>query len=1150
MDLYAGKIVTEMWVRALYDYQADDQTSLSFRKGDVIQVLNQLESGWWDGMINEVRGWFPSNFCELLSSEDVRRMEDDGNADVEPDTDDEYDFVHEHEAASHSRSTSTVGQATSHHYTNDEVAACWIPQCTPDGALYYFNTLTGSSARELPLESPTSVNETGPRTFTDPAAMRLRPSAEMYSRSGAAEDAADEHSASETEDMTKSGGSSSARRRSDLSEGASPATSMESLSMEPAETAASRSIAKFTRLKATMESRQSDLSSVSGAGTSRESGSNMAGGPMPQRFFDDPNAVRMTWNRLFSDMHASIHRYMDAINNADRGDFVRRVGDIADHWRLILAAASGTTDNHSGSPSIISQSKSLYPHFRDVMSKFSKLVITTDMAAKDWPTGDLYAKCLHEAEGVLNGVQGFVEVARRRGSEEVPRVMPGFVLGYKSGGNWQNNGLYQADSVTTLSFTDQDEYQTKSQPSERLNAAMLEKLRAISTAIRASMQVVDRLLVADDKMLTAARHEALSNEIAQECVPILQYVASWTAAVESLDLSHLRKLADTSQLNDFAMRKQNVYNQLGELVVRCQELAAPLADEWTADRGLPYKDRVERLKNTVKDLESATVQVEEALNRVNTALSQDVALPAEPYRADSALGGHQLSASAGSNRSLLGDISQVAAMPSNRNLEVAANAERSKVQQMFGEIPQVEAPRESDTEGPDFLQLEHEGEIVYDKKGDNHTIRGGTLVGLVEQLTRHDKHDSTFLNTFLLTYQSFTTATELFELLAQRWSIQPRSGLNVNELKVWTKVKQEPIRFRVVNVLKTWVDTYWLEPNDHPSKALLQKIHAFARNTVANSSTPRSLPLAAVVEQRIRGEDPNPKKMISTMAAIPPPSILPKNIKKLRMGDRVTDVDPREFARQLTIIESRLYCKIKRHECLNKVWTATVATDTHPAANVKALILNSNRLTNWVAESILAQPEVKKRVAVIKHFVSVAEHCLVLANFSTLTAVISAFGTSPIDRLQRTWKEVPAKTMTVLEKMRALMHNGRNFAEYREALHKSNPPCIPFFGVYLTDLTFIEDGIPSRLKRQDLINFSKRTKIAEVVREIQTYQNASYSFQSVSELQDYILSSMQVAVNVNDLYNKSLLLEPRERDHEKIERYVASLLISANANIV
>lgn len=95
-------------------------------------------------------------------------------------------------------------------------------------------------------------------------------------------------------------------------------------------------------------------------------------------------------------------------------------------------------------------------------------------------------------------------------------------------------------------------------------------------------------------------------------------------------------------------------------------------------------------------------------------------------------------------------------------------------------------------------------------------------------------------------------------------------------------------------------------------------------------------------------------------------------------------------------------------------------------------------------------------------------------------------------------------------------------------------------GVYLTDLTFIEDGIPSIIKKTDLINFAKRAKTADVIRDIQQYQNAPYPLQPVAELQDYILSNMQAAGDVHEMYDKSLQVEPREREDEKIVRYVAS----------
>jgi len=89
-------------------------------------------------------------------------------------------------------------------------------------------------------------------------------------------------------------------------------------------------------------------------------------------------------------------------------------------------------------------------------------------------------------------------------------------------------------------------------------------------------------------------------------------------------------------------------------------------------------------------------------------------------------------------------------------------------------------------------------------------------------------------------------------------------------------------------------------------------------------------------------------------------------------------------------------------------------------------------------------------------------------NFSTLTSIISALGTAPIHRLSRTWAQVNARTMTILEALRRLMGSTKNFGEYRETLHLANPPCIPFFGKPLSASTLphtLSFSLPTLLLR-------------------------------------------------------------------------------------
>ncbi|KAL2886217.1 Cell division control protein 25 [Ceratocystis lukuohia] len=1132
-----------MFVRALYNYEADDRTSLSFHEGDIIQVITQLESGWWDGVMNGVRGWFPSNYCQIIESPDEIPdstpdvVEDD--EDDNPAYEDQFDQIEEEHS-------DEAGMPFDDAPSGDKSRAdFWIPQATADGRLFYYNMMTGDRSSELPLESPVSANETGLMDRPNvaiPDRTRLPP--EMMARGlmrdedeeslASISEADGEHSGSSRGPMSQSQSQSQPQTQAQAQ--AQPHSHSHSHSQPSSQTPAQiQQQHIYSRTDAvsgppSSSTAQAQPPMIASATSFTTTAFNLPStANMSKSFFDDGTTPPLTWTRLVQNMKKAIARYREAVTSNDRAQYVARAEDISDHLRLLLAAGSGTTDNHSGQPSIISQNKALYPHFRDMMSKFSKLVISSHIAAADWPNAESVQKCLFEADGVFQGVFNYVEVARQQRGEEIPRLFPGFVIGSITGGSWQNNGIGPRDRIAA-NFYDDDE--GPSEPSAHLDDAILERIDDMKRLLISSLRELDKTLVLNDKIVTPARHELIGNNICATGGRVLDAFKAWISLIENIDLSSMNHSVQQPVLADFFTSKQSIYDNVADVIIGCQAVSGPLADEWSEVRGEALESRLEyawsHMCSSIKASSNRSTATANGQNPFQEQESLCVAVILTHMK----LAGYTNDRSPDQRSQHGRPCSLRSLLPRENLLGISGKATCLRLRRFSAKTP---LPRIPTRRLPPHLSLDLEHEISWETKTTPHTVKGGTLEALVEQLTRHDKLDSSFNNTFLLTYRSFTTARELFEMLVKRFSIQPPEGLHTSNYEEWRVKKQMIVRVRVVNILKNWFDNFWMEDYNDDSKQLMRDVYNFARDTVKSAEAPGSAPLMAVLDQRLTGKEAGARRMVQNLDRSVPASIMPKNMKKLKF----LDIDVTEFARQLTIIESRLYGKIKATECLNKTWQKKVGEgEPEPAPNVKALILHSNQMTNWVAEMILAQMDLRKRVVVIKHFVSVADKCRSMNNFSTLTSIISALGTAPISRLKRTWDQVPQRSSNMLETMRTLMASTKNFGEYREALHAANPPCIPFFGVYLTDLTFIEDGIPSIIKKQNLINFAKRAKTAEVIRDIQQYQNVGYNLHAVPELQDYILSNMQAAGDVHEMYDKSLQVEPREREDEKIVRYV------------
>ncbi|KAK2877083.1 hypothetical protein FQN49_001436 [Arthroderma sp. PD_2] len=422
-------------------------------------------------------------------------------------------------------------------------------------------------------------------------------------------------------------------------------------------------------------------------------------------------------------------------------------------------------------------------------------------------------------------------------------------------------------------------------------------------------------------------------------------------------------------------------------------------------------------------------------------------------------------------------------------------------------------------------------------------VTGGTLRALIEKLTCHaSTPDALFVSTFYLTFRHFTTPVEFAETLIDRYDYigeTPKAG--------------GPVRLRVYNVFKGWLEAHWRHDVDDIA---LPSILKFARTKLLITLPTAGKRLVDLVEKVSSLHGPVVPRLISSVGKtstsiaqyispdqpLPPPNMTKSQLNLLKQWKSgganisILDFDPLELARQITIKESQIFCSILPEELLSTEWMKKTGS---LAVNVRAMSTLSTDIANLVADSILQLEEPKKRAVVVKRWVKIASKCLELNNYDTLMAIICSLNSSTISRLKRTWELVPVKTKNVLENLREIVDVSRNYAVLRQRLQNHVPPCLPFVGTYLTDLTFVDHGnqntrtLTGDGNSIEVINFDKHMKTAKIISELQRFQ-IPYRLSEVPELQTWIQDQLVRVRSAGDksfqkYYRRSLVLEPRER---------------------
>ena len=189
------------------------------------------------------------------------------------------------------------------------------------------------------------------------------------------------------------------------------------------------------------------------------------------------------------------------------------------------------------------------------------------------------------------------------------------------------------------------------------------------------------------------------------------------------------------------------------------------------------------------------------------------------------------------------------------------------------------------------------------------------------------------------------------------------------------------------------------------------------------------------------------------------------------------------------------------------------------------MIHHSTFVTLWIQTLILSEEDIKERAKTIKWCINVAQKCRELANFNSLMSILGALQSCPVDRLKKTWEEVGIKNRKKVEQLFNMMVR-ENYKEYRNLIKTCSGPCVPFPGMWLSDLQFIECGNVWNKKNmnEEQINLTKISMVSKIILEFQKFQKTQYGLQENKDLQNIIRKPITVDDEV--AYNLSIGLEP------------------------
>ncbi|XP_052393182.1 rap guanine nucleotide exchange factor 1b isoform X4 [Carassius gibelio] len=417
-------------------------------------------------------------------------------------------------------------------------------------------------------------------------------------------------------------------------------------------------------------------------------------------------------------------------------------------------------------------------------------------------------------------------------------------------------------------------------------------------------------------------------------------------------------------------------------------------------------------------------------------------------------------------------------------------------------------PSNGQTDDVDELSLIDHNDIMNRitlkaENDDGPDVRAGSGDILLVHATETDRKDLVlYCEAFLTTYRTFITPEDLIKKLHYRY----------------TRFCHSPDTFRkrvsknTFFVLVRVVDELCLV---ELTEDILRQLMDLVFRLVCNGE----LSLARVLRKNIL-DKVEQKRLLRHVHMLKP---LAARGVSARPGT-LHDFRSHEIADQLTLLDAELFYKIEIPEVL--LWAKEQNEEKSP--NLTQFTEHFNNMSYWVRSIIIQQEKAQDREKLLLKFIKIMKHLRKLNNFNSYLAILSALDSAPIRRLE--WQK---QTSEGLEEYCTLIDSSSSFRAYRAALAEVEPPCIPYLGLILQDLTFVHLGNPDFIDGK--VNFSKRWQQFNILDSMRRFQQVHYELKRNEDIVSFF-NDFSDHLAEEALWELSLKIKPRNISRRRTER--------------